>query len=208
MGWIYRWTHIESGMSYIGKTTDFNQRIRDHASGNGNSPHLCHAIKKYGVDVFEVDILCEVPDELLVALEICYIKVLGTLHPRGYNLTEGGEGGKPSDETRRKISEAHTGKKRPPFSQQWRDRMSESRKGKTQSLETIQKRVEANKEYRHSLETRRRISESHIGKKASPESLRKKSEAMKVYWAKRKFVTFMFALQLYMEELVTPEWRS
>lgn len=71
-----------------------------------------------------------------------------------------------SEETRKKMSEAHKGKH---HAEEARRKMSEAHKGK-----------------RYSAEARKRFSESHKGKKLSEETRRKKSDAMKVWWAKRR----------------------
>jgi hypothetical protein len=89
------------------------------------------------------------------------------------NLTDGGEGvSNPSEETRRKMSEAH---KNP--SEETRRKMSESHTGKTLSEETRKKLSEAKKN--SSEETRRKYSEAQKGKTRSEETRRKMSEAKK-----------------------------
>ena len=127
-----------------------------------------------------------------------------------YNMTDGGEGssgcipseesrrkmsdarkgekhylyGKsPSEESRRKMSEAHKG--RTP-SEESRRKMSDTHKGKTHTEETRRKISEANKDKNHpnygktlSEETRRKIGEAHKGKSLSEETKRKLSEAKK-----------------------------
>ena len=82
------------------------------------TPKICrrfsNAIKHYGIDTFDFDIICIASDqETLDALEICYIQVLGTLHPNGYNLKGGGDGGKHSPETRQKMSDNNARKGKP-----------------------------------------------------------------------------------------------
>jgi hypothetical protein len=87
----------------------------------------------------------------------------GILH----NRTGGGDGSSGairSDETRRKMSEAHKGENHPMY-------------GKTLSEETRRKIGDANKN--PSEETRRKISESNKGKTRSEETRRKMSEAQK-----------------------------
>ena len=82
------------------------------------------------------------------------------------NLTDGGEGtSNPSDEHRRKLSEAKKGKKREAFSEETRRKMSESQKGITHSEETRRKMSEAMKGKTHSEETRRKMSESQKGRR-------------------------------------------
>ena len=95
------------------------------------------------------------------------------------NETDGGEGSSgwvPSEETRRKMSEA--GRRRT-NSEESRRKLSVARKGKTTSEETKRKIGEANKGKTHSEESRRKLSEAHKGKTHSEESRRKMSEAQK-----------------------------
>jgi hypothetical protein len=97
----------------------------------------------------------------------------GILH----NRTNGGEGPSgwvPSEETRRKLSEAN---KNP--SEETRRKLSEANKGKTHSEETKRKLSEMNKGKTHSEETKRKLSEMNKGKTFSEETRRKLSDANK-----------------------------
>ena len=77
-----------------------------------------------------------------------------------------------SDDTRRKLSESHKGKKRKPFSEEHRRKIREANKGQ----------IAWNKGKQHSAETRKKMSESHKCKTLSAETRRKISEA----WARRR----------------------
>ena len=138
MGFVYKITCIPSAKSYIGISIHEpeKRRIRAHLSGKGNR-YIANAVKKYGKDAFTYEILEEnVFPQLLPDLEIAYIKKFNTVKPNGFNLTYGGEQNKkPSDETRRKMSEAQKGKKRSPHSAETRRKISESHKGKPRSKE-------------------------------------------------------------------------
>jgi|APCry1669193128_1035447.scaffolds.fasta_scaffold27235_2 hypothetical protein len=67
--YIYKFTHIDSGRSYIGQTIqDPNHRRLEHISGSRYSEktyHFHNAIKKYGIDSF----IFEVIDKNAVSLE-------------------------------------------------------------------------------------------------------------------------------------------
>ena len=69
----------------------------------------------------------------------------------------------PSEEAKRKMSEAKKGKK---FSEEHKRKMSESRKGKTKGRH-------------HSEEAKRKISEARKGKKLSQESIQKRTDKIK-----------------------------
>ena len=110
-GVIYCIENLENGKKYIGQTTrDLVERFREHCGNSGTSvsPKLKNAIKKYGKDCFIVDEIwssTECTQIELDAREIEFIKEMGTLHPNGYNLTEGGAGGRHSAETKKLLSE-------------------------------------------------------------------------------------------------------
>ena len=72
---------------------------------------LNQAIRKYGIDSFDVKILCETTETNINELEVKYIKEYNSLVPNGYNLTLGGANGQDSDETRLRKSESRKGLK-------------------------------------------------------------------------------------------------
>ena len=83
-------------------------------------------------------------------------------------------GKKLSQETRRKMTEGHTGKH---SSDETRRKMSESSKGKTRSEEHYKRLSESHKGKKHSEEHCKRLSESHKGKKHSHETKEKMRQA-------------------------------
>jgi len=92
---------------------------------------------------------------------------------------------KHSEETKQKISEMKKGKKRAPFSEEWKRKMSEAHKGKRFSEEHKKKLSEAligNIRWlgrTHTEETKKKIGETHKGKLISEEQRKKQSKAMK-----------------------------
>ena len=179
MGSIYKITNTLNGKSYIGQTIyDAEKtRISRHLNGHGSVP-IKRAIEKYGQDAFTYEILHDgIIPEFLDDLERGVIEKFNTMAPQGYNLTYGGGGGSPSEETRRKMSEAHKGKK---LSEEHRRKISEAHKDKTFSEEHRRKLSENNPMKRP--EVRRKQSEAKKGKKGktlSEETRRKMSEARK-----------------------------
>ena len=98
-----------SGKQYVGRDVNLPSRVKKHLSGKDTECRHAHkAIKKYGADAFDVEIIQYpgISHEALNAVEHWWVRRLQTLSPSGYNLTEGGDGGKHSDETRQKISES------------------------------------------------------------------------------------------------------
>ena len=188
MGSIYLIRNTVNGKSYIGQTRQDAEktRIPIHLTGKGNQI-LKRAIEKYGKDAFTYEILHDgIIPEFLGDLEIEAIAKYNTVVPNGYNLTHGGEGGIPSEETRKKLSGERNhfyGKKHSP---ETRRKISEAAKDRVISEETRRKLSEArtgekNHLYgkRHSTETRRKISEAGKGRVISEETRRKLSEAGK-----------------------------
>lgn len=103
---IYLIRHVTSGRGYVGQSVNIESRFRDHRAGKG-SRKLSAALRKYGVEAFEYKVLLECSREELNPQEVLFIEQLGTLHPNGFNLIDGGnQPGKMSPETRQRFSEA------------------------------------------------------------------------------------------------------
>ena len=111
---VYELRHVASGKRYIGKTNNMRMRMYDHKRAKGTCPKLHRAIKKYGPESFSVRQIqtfdCEdsayIMEERLIEL---YDAV-----DKGYNTSRGGActtaGIPKSEETKRKLREAHIGK--------------------------------------------------------------------------------------------------
>ena len=85
---IYRITNKINGKKYIGKHSTKNTDDRYYGSGVA----IKRAIKKYGMDNFEKEIICTCNNEVeLNEMEIYHINNEGTFS-KGYNMTFGGEG--------------------------------------------------------------------------------------------------------------------
>ena len=144
-GHIYKCTNVLNGKLYIGKTINFEQRIKDHFSGNGNTKAFSKAILKYGKDYFKVDIVCTIHSNkkenliiVLSSLERFYIKKFNS-KLTGYNCTDGGEGQRgnsPSEEIRLQISKKLKGRK---LSKERREAISRGHMGHTVSEESKSK---------------------------------------------------------------------
>lgn len=114
MGIIYSATNLVNDKIYIGKTKySLEYRIKKHNSSNHKS-YFHNAIHKYGSKNFEWDIIDSHEDErVLNQLERLHIsRYESNQNHSGYNLTEGGDGlPNPTEETRKKMSKAATGRK-------------------------------------------------------------------------------------------------
>ena len=95
-GFIYLY-RSPSNKVYIGQTVQsLRERAKSTVSGKGykKCSVFWKAIQKYGFKNFEVEILEEVKVSELNEKEEYYIEKYNSLAPNGYNLTNGGEGGK------------------------------------------------------------------------------------------------------------------
>ena len=174
------------GKSYIGQTIrSISERFKEHQKESSKCVAIYGAIKKYGWENFEKE-WYECPDKDLNDHEELMIEVLETLAPGGYNLKKGGDNGKLSEETKKKIGDGNRGV---PKSEEHRQKLSEANLGekhhmfgKTPSEETKQKISESQKGEKshmygktgekhprfgetHTEETIQKISESKIGEK-------------------------------------------
>jgi group I intron endonuclease len=151
---IYKTTNLINGKFYIGQDGKNNPKYL----GSGTAFKL--ALKKYGKENFikEVIEVCSNQDELNEK-EKYWIKETKAIE-LGYNLAEGGFGvSNMSDEIKQKISK--------------------SKKGKKLSKEHSEKAKNAFKGKKHTEETKRKLSEINKGKKLSPEHIKKMSESHK-----------------------------
>jgi len=106
-------TNKKNGKKYIGQTIQKFSRRWSHHLNQGNA--LFSAVKKYGKDNFKQEIIDEAKTiEELNSKEKFWIKKHNTLSPNGYNLTTGGEGFTVSEESKKRMSLAHIGKKASP----------------------------------------------------------------------------------------------
>lgn len=133
MGVIYVRQNLINGKKYVGQAKVLKKRQNDWK--NLNIPYAGEAINnaraKYGIDNFGFEILKECEDEKMNYWETYYIKKLNTKKPYGYNMTDGGDGRLGclcSEQTKRKIGEAHKGKK---LSEEHKKKISETRQRKT-----------------------------------------------------------------------------
>ena len=95
-----------------GSKKRWNSHIREaFCNGKDHCRVLNSALRKYGIDNFELIILGEYKMDLLNEKEVFFIEKYNTLVPNGYNLTTGGYSGKDSDETRYKKRLMRLGKK-------------------------------------------------------------------------------------------------
>lgn len=197
-GTIYKIQNIINGKVYIGQTTlGFYKRYRTGKwSKYTHNQYLKNSVKKYGVDNFAVNECLDVAfsKEELDKKEEYWISYYGsTNNLLGYNGKSGGANGRPSMETRKKmsmsswsrnkelsekirkiISEAHKGV---PMSEQQKEKIRKSSKGTPwlcgklnhnygipMSNDQKKKIGQANKGHIHTKESKIKMSETRIRK--------------------------------------------
>lgn len=168
---IYKAFHKETGKSYIGFDSSWPKRKNSHIRQSQKNPrqYLHNAIRKYGADSFEWEVIYNSTDrEHCLEMEKHFIQEYNTFE-EGYNLTLGGEGKFGtlySEETRRKMSQSRKGIK---HSEETKQRFSEMRRGQTSP----------NKGKTFTDEHRKKLSEAKLGKGRDEETRKKISDKLK-----------------------------
>ena len=204
VGYIYLVTDTTNGMKYTGQ---HHYHIEGQLDPNyhGSGTIISKIYKKRPETLKEEYIKTCYSEEEMNSDEQHYIEVFDTLWPNGYNLTKGGDGVLPSEETRIKMSKSHKGKIPPnkgiPMNEEQKKKLSESLKGRNvwnkgipmseeqkKKLSEINKgQIPPNKGKHHTEESKRKMSKSHkgiqagekhpmFGKHHSEESKKKMSE--------------------------------
>jgi len=137
MGYIYKIT-TPSNRVYVGQTANLKNRIYHYSTNDcRNQKVLYNSLKKYGFDNCKFEILEETDIDNINDREMYYIDFFKsniTKYPefRGMNCTDGGEGlkgYKPSEETKKKMSDAKKGKVSYLVTEKTRMKISESKIG-------------------------------------------------------------------------------
>ena len=154
VGIIYGWYNIKNEKWYIGQTVNPEVRLKNHindAINKKDNTHFHRALRKYGLENWAYCVLEEnVLKENLNLKEIEWIEYYDSFY-NGYNLTTGGDTNYIlSEEYRRKLSESRKGKS------SWNKGISMNEESKKKLSESLKGRV-------ISTETRKRMSESAKG---------------------------------------------
>lgn len=103
---IYKFTNIDNGKIYIGKSIDISARLKGHSIYRKDKySYFSNAIKRNGKKKFVCEFLVDCCDEeTLLEAEKYYIAYYKSNQRKfGYNLTNGGDGVSPNKETRKKM---------------------------------------------------------------------------------------------------------
>lgn len=177
-----------SGKRYVGLTkTSARKRLNQHHlyARNGLKSALYNAMRAHGTVAFSISVLTECVDAReAIACERGLIAQYGTMAPRGYNLTIGGERGagyKLSPEHRAKIAKTWPGRR---HTDESRAKMSVSAKGRKRSPEalTAARKAWAENHDKWSAERRARWADPAYRKKQiallnSPKAMEKKKKS-------------------------------
>ena len=164
VGYIYLTTDTTNGMQYVGQH-HYNKEGELDPNYHGSGIIISRIYKERPETLKEEYLKTCYSDSEMNDDEKYYIKLYDTLWPNGYNLSEGGDGGVPCEETRRKISNSlkglFSGEKHPMFgkhqSEESRRKMSSSHKG----LQTGEKHPFFGKH--HSEESKKKMSDKKKG---------------------------------------------
>jgi len=169
--YIYFITHNLTGQVYVGYTVQAKNRWERHkekvfCDRPQERFYIHKAIAKHGVDNFTYELIEKYDDlEECKQAEIFYIEYLRTIGAKMYNLTRGGEGctGRIiSEETRKKIGNAHRGTK---HSDKTKQLLSEKQLGKRVPFISVEKAASKRRGEILNEERRKIISESTRGVK-------------------------------------------
>lgn len=211
MFYLYKITNQLSQKVYIGQSNKETERWRQHKYFSRQEKpiqYIHRAIAKYGVENFtyEVIAMCKKEDDV-DELETQLIKQCDSQNKLyGYNIAPGGEtpwnrglpreqqpmfGKKQSEFFLKRMSEVHTGKLAP-HSQEWKDNMSKTMKGReiTWSDKIVETR-KSNGSYTISENEKNRLRTMNIGKILSQDHKKKisdsnsgdKSNSAKLTWS-------------------------
>lgn len=193
IGYVYLTTNLLNGKQYVGQ--HLSDGFDKYYKGSGIA--ITHAINKYGWDNFNCEVICWCSTQTqLNEAEDNYIKLLGTMFPKGYNLKGGGSHGRYSKEAKEKMSKAQKKyfskeenrkkaselQKKRYLNPDERRKLSEAHKGKHHTKETRQKNLEITKKYYESDENRKKHSETMKKYYKSEEARKKISKTLKKYY--------------------------
>src|SRR5271157_2975818 len=161
---IYKITCTATKRIYIGSSSNLRYRKRQHfhslRDNKHHNPSLQNAWNKYGDQAFTFEVLELVLPEFLTAREQYWLNSLKPFRHKGFNIAHDATAPTITPEIRKKIGDAHRGRKQTPEHIERNRQANLGRKpsnfGKKSSPETIEK-----------------IRRSALGRKHTPEEIEK-----------------------------------
>ena len=196
---IYKLTHKDSGKIYIGQSKHLKRRLNEHRrceksdDKKGSQSVVRRAIKKYSFDAFDFEIILYCQEgEYMNMIETKLIQSYDCLVPKGYNVRDGGNKVFMSEEGRKRVSKANSGRivseetrlklsesgkkayLNNPRGDEWNQKLSIALTGKKKSEEHILKISERRKEF---IKNNPDSVKNMLGKKHSDETKQKMRDA-------------------------------
>ena len=196
---IYKLTNRENGKIYIGQSKHLKRRLNEHRrceksdDKKGSQSVVRRAIKKYSFDAFDFEIILYCQEgEYMNMIETKLIQFYDCLVPKGYNVRDGGNKVFMSEEGRKRISKANSGRivseetrlklsesgkkayLNNPRGDEWNQKLSIALTGKKKSEEHILKISERRKEF---IKNNPDSVKNMLGKKHSDETKQKMRDA-------------------------------
>lgn len=154
-------------MCYVGSSIDIYRREYDHirAARKGSPTRFHSAIREFGRESFDLEILRECPSSELIAFELVFISLLGAASVNGFNTLSSPSGShvgiKLSPATRARIGASNIGKHTgPKHGADARRKMSVARSGVPHSPSHVANQAAKLKGRKFSDETRAKMSAS------------------------------------------------
>lgn len=148
-----------NGKAYVGQTCRNPKDRWDYGYGYKNQEYFYRAIRKYGWNNFEHEVIAsKLTKDEADNFEKLLIEKLNLLNPKyGYNLHEGGSGGRMSEATKQKLRKANSGENHPIYGKH----LPESTRKKISNAKTGEKNNFYGKH--HSEESKQKIREANSG---------------------------------------------
>lgn len=215
-GYTYRATNLVNGKNYIGQTVagrwkdgqnaikerwkeEVGEAYRREARGE-NLRYIENAIIKYGPENFELleqDVACSQSE--LDAKETRGIKDYDTMNPdKGYNLKEGGRGGRLSEVAKENLSKAGTKKWQ---EKEYREKQTKERQERAKGPDWLKKMSEINRARAKDTDWVKKMTEINQKIARNPQSQEKMSKALSEKWQESKY-------QESVSKGVTEKWKN
>jgi group I intron endonuclease len=156
---------------YVGQSKNIDSRWSEYKRNKTKKqPKLHNAMTKYGYDGFDKILIeyCDNIDWILDYREMFWIRTLDSIK-NGYNIREGGNTSKISEETKVKLRNLNLGKKMSP-----------------ETLEKMRARPHHTPEAREKMSNAARNRTRKKGYKLSPAARLRQSEAKTLWWKNKK----------------------